>query len=47
MAYLKINNIHDNSEPRLDSGVDYNVVAACFEGSSRLHQNLARQEGII
>jgi hypothetical protein len=27
---LKINNIRDNSDPPLDSGVDYNVAVACF-----------------
>jgi hypothetical protein len=34
---LKINNIRDNSNPCLDSGVDYNVAVACFEGSSQWH----------
>jgi len=37
MAYININNIRDNSDRRLDPGVDYDVAAVCFEGSSQWH----------
>ena len=36
-ASININNIRDNSDPRLDPRADYDVAAACFEGSSQWH----------